>query len=64
MIKQYFIGPTVDCNVLARAGTKYQCDDRTRCVNASRVCDGSNDCLDWSDETNCGGCATCVLDNL
>jgi len=31
---------------------QYQCRNTRYCISASRVCDGSNTCGDWSDE-NC-----------
>ena len=29
------------------------CDDRTRCLSQSSVCDGYTSCSDGSDEANC-----------
>ena len=33
------------------------CQDGTRCVKESFICDDMTDCPDWSDETSCGHCA-------
>jgi len=30
------------------------CKDNGTCIHADMVCNGINDCLDGSDETNCG----------
>ncbi|WAR17095.1 CORIN-like protein [Mya arenaria] len=32
---------------------EFSCGGVARCVNASQVCDGVNQCGDWSDEMNC-----------
>jgi len=32
---------------------QHTCDER-RCVDRQRLCDGRRDCLDQSDEANCG----------
>merc|ERR1719454_711558 len=36
----------------------YRCLNR-RCVKSNEVCDGKNDCLDWSDEMYCSGTPVC-----
>ena len=52
----------IDCDAIERvAGTVYECESGGRCINSSRLCDGSNDCLDWSDETNCEYFITLLL---
>jgi len=31
----------------------YKCPNTGRCIKASYVCDGNNQCGDWSEELNC-----------
>ena len=40
-------------------GCKHGCDNNTRCVPQSFLCDGERDCADGSDEAKCG--RTCWL---
>lgn len=35
-------------------GCDHLCDDKTRCLPASFICDGERDCLDGTDEAKCG----------
>lgn len=35
-------------------GCDHQCDDESRCVPKTFLCDGERDCQDGSDEANCG----------
>lgn len=32
----------------------HHCDNKSRCLPASMLCDGEWDCLDGTDEANCG----------
>lgn len=35
------------------AGDEFKCHDNSRCIPSSRVCDGTEDCYDRSDEKDC-----------
>ena len=49
----------IDCEAIKKLGTAFECASGDRCINLSRVCDGPNDCLDWSDELNCKYLRSC-----
>ena len=41
---------------------KFQCSDKSGCLNSSQVCDSQDDCQDKSDETNCPTlCQSCAI---
>jgi len=44
-----WLGRNIDCN----AANVFECPNTDSCLPASYVCDGDNDCEDWSDEQNC-----------
>lgn len=50
------MGPEYNCDEL----TEFSCKTNYRCIPTWAVCDGSNDCIDNTDEQNCGVCV-CVL---
>lgn len=58
MLSSYLVSPaeTHQCR-----DDEYNCSSGL-CIRASWVCDGDNDCRDWSDEANCTGqCLHAVL---
>ena len=41
------------CLRAACSDDQFQCTNTGRCIHKSWVCNGINDCGDWSDEENC-----------
>jgi len=46
---EYFLYDCAVCNT----SDLFKCPNTDRCIQASYVCDGDNDCEDLSDELNC-----------
>lgn len=48
---QYYKRNVTDCGF-----SEFRCNDGNSCYNTSNICDGYFDCIDHSDEVNCGKC--------
>ena len=40
-------------SVLECRSTEFSCGKVTKCISADKVCNGQNDCDDWTDEMEC-----------
>ena len=40
---------------------QFECSSPLECVNHYKRCDGNNDCVDGSDETDCGKRYYCII---
>ena len=52
----YFLIESISCPI----PTDVKCNDTGVCIHYDKICDGKSDCMDGSDEENCGMYLTCI----